>query len=245
MTDKTLLITRPLGDERALTDLLHEQGYRVIHEPLTSIYMEHTARTPLLRALLNEPDGVIVTSRHAVNALALLTELRDIFLLCVGEATASAAHSLGFERISTAGGTAQRLAAMILEGYDPGARFLYISGRHTRLDMAQALAQQHMEIEHIVVYEAVASTSLSDILVAQLQRKAVDGVTLLSPRTALILARLMEKAGISPAASGMEAFCLSEAVAAPLEDGGWKAVHITEEATLASVVECVNNTFRR
>ncbi len=245
MTDKTILITRPLGDERALTDLLHEQGYRVIHEPLTTIYLEHNQRHALEEALLDEPDAIIVTSRHAVNALALLTDLRDQFLLCVGEATAAAAHSLGFERVSTGGGTAQKLCQMIIDSYDPESRFLYLSGKHIRLSMADALAEHGMDVQTLVVYDAVASEQLSDILVAQLQRRAIDGVSFLSPRAAIIFQRLLEKAGIAGAVSSLEAFCLSEAVAAPLAGSGWKAIHITEEPTLASVVECVDNTFRR
>lgn len=244
MTDKSILITRPLGDERALTDLLHEQGYRVIHEPLTSIYLEHTQRHTVEAALFDEPDAVIVTSRHAVNALALLTDLRDPFVLCVGEATASAAASLGFERISTGGGTAQKMVEMILGSYDPGSRFLYLSGKHTRLSMATILADHDMDVQHLVVYEAVASEQLSDTLVAQLQRGTVDGVNLMSPRTAQIFCRLLEKAGLADTTKSLEAFCLSEAVAEALQ-GKWKAVHITREPTLASVVECVDNTFRR
>ncbi|MBY0407216.1 MAG: uroporphyrinogen-III synthase [Rickettsiales bacterium] len=244
MTDKTILVTRPQGDELALTDLLHEQGYRVMHEPLTTIYLEHTMRHALHEALLNEPDAVIVTSRHAVNALALLSEIRDVFLLCVGEATAQAATSLGFERVSSGGGTAQKLATEIVASYDPFSRFLYVSGKHTRLNMATFLADHDMELQHLVVYEAVASEQLSDTLVAQLKRGQVDGVSLLSPRTAQIFTRLLEKAGIADCVNRLEAFCLSEAVAESLH-GGWKAVHVTRAPTLASVVECVDNTFRR
>ncbi len=244
MTDKTILITRPLGDERALTDMLHEQGYRVIHEPLTAIYLEHTQRHAIEQALFDEPDAIILTSRHAVNALALLTDQRDPFLLCVGDATAQAAQSLGFERVSTGGGTAQKLLEIIMEGYDAGARFLYPSGKHTRMNFATQLADADMELQHLVVYEAVASEQLSDTLIAQLQRKAIDGVSLMSPRASQIFTRLLEKAQIPNATAALEAFCLSEAVAQSLH-GGWKAVHITQEPTLASVVECVDNTFRR
>lgn len=245
MTDKSILITRPLGDERALTDMLHEQGYRVIHEPLTAIYLVHTQRQIVEQALSDEPDAVIATSRHAVNALALLTDLRDVFLICVGDATAQAALSLGFERVSTGGGTARKLVETILDGYDPGSRFLYLSGKHTRLDIATALTDADMEIQHLIVYEAVASEQLSDTLVAQLQRRSIDGVSLMSPRAAQIFSRLLEKAGLHDAPASLEAFCLSEAVAESLRDGPWKAIHITQAPTLASVVECVDNTFRR
>lgn len=242
---KTILITRPLGDERALTDMLHAQGFRVIHEPLTSIVLEHTQRHVITEALLSEPDAVIVTSRHAVTALSLLTDLRDVFLLCVGEATAATAQSLGFERVSSGGGTAEKLKEMIIGSYDQGSHFLYVCGKHIRFDMADALGMYDMEVQTIPVYDAVASESLSDILIEQLKRGGIDGVSFLSARAAAIFTRLLNKAGISETVQTLDAFCLSEATAAPLRDKGWKAIHITQEPTLASVVDCVDNTFRR
>jgi len=108
MSGKTILITRPKGDETSLMELFQEQGYRVIHEPLTSIYLDHTQRQALYHALADEPDAVILTSRHAVQALAMLSDFRDLFLICVGDSTAEVAHSLGFSRVSIAGGNGGR-----------------------------------------------------------------------------------------------------------------------------------------
>jgi uroporphyrinogen-III synthase len=244
MNDKTILITRPLGDERALADLLHGHGYRVIHEPLTTIYLMHQQRHILEQALYNEPDAVILTSRHAVHALAALSEMRDLFLLCVGEATAKTAFSLGFDRVSTAGGTSQKLLEIVTDSYDPGSRFVYVSGTHVRVDLDEILTRQGMQVQRVVAYEAVASEQLSDTLIEHLRRRQLDGVTFLSQRTSRIFIDLLSKAGAMEAVSHLHAFCLSETVAEPLQNQPWQGIHVTREATLASMLDCVDTIMK-
>jgi len=243
MTTKTILITRPKGDEKAITDMLHARDFRVIHEPLTDIYLRHTERLAIHQALMDDPDAVLCTSRHAVHALALLTDLRDAFLLCVGEATADAAYSLGFTRVDVAGGTVQSMIEKIAAVYDEGTRFLYPSGAHARVELDAVLEQMGMQCQRVIVYDALAATELSDILLAQLQRKQIDAVTFLSPRAAQIFSSLLAKADAQTTVAHMRAVCISEATANLLENQPWKAIHIASEATLASVVECVDNVF--
>lgn len=243
MSDKTILVTRPAGDEKQLTDMLHARGLRVIHEPLTHIYLHHTRRHELQAALLAEPDAVLVTSKHAVNALAFLSELRDVYLICVGEATARAAYSQGFDRVEIAGPAAGRMIDHVLSCYDPGARFLYISGEHTRVDVEAALAAGGMRVQRIVAYEAVASGQLSDTLIEQIKRGNINAATFLSQRAAAIFTRLLAEAKESAAIAGMDCFCLSAAIAEPLQSEPWRHIHVTQEPTLASLLECVDNVY--
>jgi len=243
MTGETILITRPKGDEIALTEALQSLGYHVIHEPLQEIFLRHYERQALGKALMDEPDAVILTSRHGAQALALLTELRDLPLLCVGEATEQAAQSQGFTRTSTGGGNVQNLINIILDAYDPGSRFLYASGEQVRTDISAALIAEGMQAERFILYEAIASEQLSDTLTAQLRRGQIDAATFLSQRAARIFIDLLDRADLSPAMAPMQAFALGEAIAEPLESGDWRGIHISDEATLASLVECVDNAF--
>lgn len=244
MSDKTIIITRPKGDEKSLTDVLHALGLRVIHEPLTDIYLRHTERTKLGQALLTEPDALILTSRHAVHALAMLTELRDEFLICIGDATAQTAQSLGFTRVSAAGGTAQSLLDYIYESYDEGSRFLYLSGEHVRVEIDMILNERGMVAERLALYEAIAAPQLSDTLVEQLRRNQIDGITFLSQRAAQIFIALLAKAGAQAATAHLHAFCISETAAQPLAQQPWRGIHIADEPTLASLVNCVDNALQ-
>ena len=240
MTGETIVITRPKGDGESLAKALYAKGFRLIHEPLTEIVLHHTERQALHRALMAEPDAIIATSRQAVNALALLSDLRDPFLICVGEATAHTAESLGFTRVAAAGGNSQRLIDYIMASYDEGSRFLYISGKEVSVDLETMLAT--MQIERLALYEAVASHQLSDTLVEQIKRKQVDAVTFFSPRSAAIFSVLADRAGIAHTTARLQAFCLSDAIAKALSSS-WESIHVADEPTLASMIECVDNVF--
>lgn len=245
MTGETILVTRPKGDEKTISGLLQDRGYRVIHEPLTNIFLHHTRRQELNSALLAEPDAVIVTSRHGVQALATLSEIRDPCLICVGDATARAAGSQGYDRVMAAGGTAEKMLETITGSYDAGSRFLYVSGEHVRTDITEQLARHGMQVQRIVTYEALPSEQLSDTLVELLRREQIDAAAFMSRRAAALFTALAAQVGIGGCVKQLDGFCLSATIAEPLLAAPWKHIHITREPTLASLLECVDNAYHR
>jgi uroporphyrinogen-III synthase len=242
---RTLLITRSIGDGEELQEALHAQGHRVIHEPLTEIFLRHTARGELEQALSSDPDAVLVTSRYGARALASLSEWRDIPLVCVGSATAHVAESVGFTRISIAGGDVQSMIAYIADAYEADSRFVYVAAEHVRAELDQLLHGYGMQVTKLPLYAAAAAEQLSDTLIEQLKRNQIDGAIFLSQRSAQIFASLVEKADIIESPATMDAFCLSHAIADPLEALPWKSVHVSKEATLDSIIECVDNTYAK
>ena len=114
-SNKIIVVTRALGDEGEMLHLLQDAGYHAIHEPITEIFLEHTARSELANALRSNPDAVLITSAHGARALALLSEVRDIFLLCVGEKTGEIAADLGFTRVCVAGENVDKMLEYISE----------------------------------------------------------------------------------------------------------------------------------
>lgn len=243
MTDKTIVITRPMGDEATLTEHLQMRGHRIIHEPLTHITLDHTQRVAVANALMQDPNAVIVTSRHGVEALATLTELRDIFLICVGDATAKRAQAHGFERITSGGGNVENMLEIITQAYDDEARFLYISGKHTKVDLGEALMQYGMSVEQIITYEALATEQLSEILIEHIKREQIDAISFLSQRAASIFTRLLDSDEAKQALKHIEAFCISDAVSETLETQRWKKIYTAQEPTLASMIECIDNAY--
>ena len=193
---KTIVVTRAKGDEHELTEALQELGHAVIHEPITEIFLNHTMRAHIDLLLQDEPNAILVTSKHAVQALALLSDIRDICILAVGTATMEYAMSLGFSRVYDTGGTLESMLDYIQGGYDEDARFVYISGEHIRSDLPEILASFGMRCERVVAYQAIASEALSDTLVAQLKRGQLDAITCFSPRNAEIFIELLERAGM-------------------------------------------------
>lgn len=242
-TAKTIVITRPVGDESILRDELLERGYHVIHEPITEIFLRHTARLEVEHALASVPDAVIITSKHAVQALAMLTELRDMFLLCVGEATANIATQLGFDRVSVAGGTVDGIIDYILDCYDEDSRFLYISGEDISINLGEIFSMRGMSLSRVVVYDAIAAESLSDTLVEQLRRGQIDAISFFSSRTAQIFLSLAEKSGVITTLERLDTFCLSESITEITSKCNWQRIYSADKATLASIVSCIDNAY--
>ena len=137
----------------------------------------------------------------------------------------------------------EKLAAGIVESYDEGSHFVYLSGEHIRSDIGALLDGYSMHVERLILYEAVASEQLSDIIIEHLKRRQLDGVTFLSPRSAQIFMSLLGKSGMKEAITCLHAFCLSAAIADTLKNQPWQRIHIAHEATLASLVDCVDNSF--
>lgn len=244
---KTIVITRPKGDEAILRDELLERGHHVICEPLTEIVLQHTVRGELEHILHHnhDPDAILITSNHGVQALALLTELRDMFLLCVGEATAHIATQLGFERVSVTGETVDHMIDYILDCYDEDARFLYVSGEHISTDLGETLGIRGMEVKRIAAYEAVATETLSDTLIEQLKRGHIDVLTFFSQRAVKIFTSLIEKHNLLNELEKIDAFCLSQNIADIAATGNWKKIHASEKPTLASLLTCIDNAYKK
>lgn len=240
---KTILVTRAKGDEHELTEALQALGHAVIHEPLTEIFLDHTIRGHLYQMLLAEPNAILITSKHAVQALALLSDIRDVMLLCVGESTAEMAQSLGFVRVEIAGGTVEHLLNYIRDAYDEESKFLYVSGEHIRSDLPVILETFGMHCERIIAYQAIGAEGLSDTLVEQMKRGQIDAVTFFSPRNAEIFCNLLEQTECARTSRKMDAFCLSDDVAASADKLDWRAIMIAEKPTLASLVESIDNAY--
>lgn len=243
MKNATIVITRPPGEEDALTETLHERGYRTLHEPLTHVILKHNALSELAASLKENPDAVIVTSRHGALALATLTPVRDLALICVGETTHNAALASGFTRVSVAGGTVENLLEYVANAYDEESRLLYVSAEHVRIDLASALEKQGMFVRRVVLYEAVASEQFSDTFVEHVKRGHIDAVTFLSQRAAEIFTALAAKSGIGESLGAVQAYCMSRAIAQPLDSHTWNAIHKAETPTLSSLVECIESTL--
>lgn len=157
------------------------------------------------------PDGdfraVILTSETGAQAAARLPGVMRA-AWCVGDRTAEAARSLGFDARSAAG-DADALVAAVLASGEPGP-LIHLRGRDSRGEVASRLTAAGLPTAERVVY-AQEAQPLTDAARAVLQSDAPVIVPLFSPRTAQLFAATHPKAPLYIAA-------LSPAVAAGLGD---------------------------
>jgi uroporphyrinogen-III synthase len=234
-----LLVTRPEPDALKLRALLEEHGHQAAVEPLLRVSFDDADPIDL-----EGVQALIATSRNGLRALKShpgLAEARQLPLFAVGEATAKEARALGFEVVVTGAGTAQELVVHMVSALDPAAGLLlHLAGDALAGDLRGALEQHGFRVLKPQVYRMLPATALSEDTVEQLAMGEIDGVTLLSPRTAQVYAALMRKQGLASVARGLVHFCLSPAVARRLEPLGTLRVQIADNPHLAEVLALID-----
>jgi len=236
-----LLVTRPEPDALKLQAVLENMGHEATVEPLLQVHFESTDTIEL--------DGVqalIATSRNGLRALrgtAILARARTLPLFTVGKATAAEARALGFEMVVTGAGTARKLVAQIVSVVDPAAGLMaHLAGDTLAVDLKRELEPHGFRVVEFLVYRMQAASSLAPEVVEQLAMGEIDGVILLSPRTASVYARLVREHGLVDCVRSLPHFCLSAAVARRLEPLGLQEVLSADRPRLEEVLALIDDS---
>jgi uroporphyrinogen-III synthase len=239
-----LLVTRPEPDALKLRAVLEEHGHEATVEPLLSVSFDDGEPFDL--------DGVqalIATSRNALRALKshpLRGAARKLPLFAVGRATATEGRALGFETVVTGAGTAEELVAHIVSVAESSAGLLlHLAGDKLASDLGAELESHGFRVLQPVVYRMRAATALTDEAIEQLAMGELEGVILMSPRSASIYASLIRKHGLTSMARRLTHFCLSEAIARRLEPLGAVPTAIAEAPRLEEVLALIDAAAAR
>lgn len=231
-----LLVTRPEPDATALRAHLIAQGHEVLIEPLITISFDNTDPIEL-----EDVQALIATSRNGLRALAegpVLEDARSVPLFAVGPGTAATARGLGFEHVIKGPGTGRALVNFIVEQAEVnGGPLLHLAGDRLAFDFAGELTRLGYHVLQPIVYESEPATRLSGSTATRLANGQIEGVLLLSPRTAAIYAELIKAQGLTEAIRrGVTHFCISAATAARLEDLAPAKVEVAAEPNLQEVL---------
>ena len=239
-----LLVTRPEPDALKLQALLEDMGHEATVEPLLQVSFD-TADTINLDGV----QALIATSRNALRALKatpILAQARSLPLFAVGKATASEARALGFEMVVTGAGTARELITHIVSVVDPAAGLLaHLAGDALAVDLKRELEPHGFRVVEFRVYRMQPVTSFAEEVVQQLEMGEIDGVILLSPRTASVYVRLVGEHGLARSVRPLPHFCLSDAVARRLQPLGLRAVLSPDRPRLEEVLALIDDAAAR
>jgi len=239
-----LLVTRPEPDALRLKAALEAHGHEATVEPLLRVSLDGADPIDL--------DGVqalIATSRNGLRALKAhpaRMQARKLPLFAVGKATAAEARALGFETVVTGAGSARELVQHIVAVADPAAGLvLHLAGDRLAVDLKGELEAHGFRVLQPVVYRLLPATELSEDTVEQLAMGEIEGVILMSPRTAAVYAALMRRQGLAAAARGLTHFCLSAPVARGLEPLGAVPTAVAEAPNLEEVLALIDETHAK
>ncbi len=207
-----VLVTRSSEDAARTAERLGVLGHEAVLAPVTRI-------VPTDDPAPVEPyEALIVTSAHAAEALASLDRAKTVF--AVGERTADAVRMAGFSQVTVAEGDAVSLSRLIREGLPSGLRLLHVTARHHKEEPAASLREAGFTILQWEAYEARAVVSLPDAAAEALRSGQIGAALHYSRRSADLVVRLAEEAGLVSHLLAFPHLCLSADVAAPLRSAG-------------------------
>ena len=231
-----LLITRPASEGARTAAALQSQGHETLLAPLLRL-------ESLAADFGTGPwDGVIMTSGNAARALTdhpRRGELLPLNVFAVGRSTAQAARACGFGDVVSADGDVSDLLDLLTRSPPRAGRLLYLAGADRTVDLCAALAPTGTRVDTVVIYQAVAETRLPREVEAAFAAQEIDGVLHFSPRTAA--AFVTAAAALAPAAFALPHFCLSAAVAKPLQVAGVRDLRIAARPDEAALLELIGS----
>lgn len=224
-----VLVTRPLPDATRTAGRLRALGHAPLVGPV--LIVRPTGEPPPVGAF----DAVLVTSANAVPALAGLDgAIRAQPLFALGPRTAALAREAGFTDASDGGADALALAASVRRSLPPPSALLHVAGRDRKPEPQNTLAGAGYRVTVWDAYAAVAASRLAPTVEEALAAGAVDAVLHYSRRSATVLRRLSEEAGLLARLEAAAQICLSGDVAEALAGASRLVVSAapTEEAML-------------
>ena len=233
-----LLITRPAEDARRQAAPFEALGHEVVIRPLMEVVFPRL--TPLR---LQGVQGLIATSRNALRGLTRngsFEAAKRLPTFCVGEGTASFAHELGFVHVVAGKGAAKDLIPLIAYSKTPDAgALLYITGQHLAFDLEKPLKEKGFAIPRVIIYEAHEAGKAALLAFAETLRAGVDGIVLMSPRTATICVNAIKQFKLEREAAAATCYCYSSEVARPLREIEGMTIAIACSPTETDLLELI------
>lgn len=233
-----LLVTRPAEDAKRQAVPFQELGHEVIIRPLMEVAFPRL--TPLR---LQGVQGLIATSRNALRGLArngCFDAAKRLPIVCVGDATASFARELGFVQVLAGKGAAKDLIPLITYSKVPdGGALLYITGQHLAFDLEKPLKARGFAVPRVIIYEANEADKAGMTAFAEALRAGVEGVVLMSPRTATICVKAINQFKLGREATAPTWYCYSSAVARPLREIDGMTIAIACSPTEPDLLELI------
>ena len=228
-----VLITRPAQDAALIAERLHGHGIESLIEPMLEIHSR-----PGVRLELAGVQAFLVTSASGVRGLAAAVGERDMPLFAVGDATAAVARDEGFAAVTSAAGAVDDLAKLAADRLDPaGGSLIHAGGSAVAGDLVGKMSAFGFDIQRAVLYEARPCAALSAACRSEMASGRLGGAVFFSPRSAGTFVSLVAMVGLADRAAALQAFCLSDAVAAAAAEISWRGVHVSGRPDLDAMID--------
>jgi uroporphyrinogen-III synthase len=242
-----VLVTRPHPDDEATASALRAKGFEVLQAPMlrfepVAFHDDEDARY----------GAVIVTSANALRGLSphlAGSRLLKLPLFAVGEHTASAARSIGFENVISANGDATSLrdgvlASVKAKELKKASTLLYFAGADLARDLAGELGERGFNVVTHTTYRMIALSSLPREVCDAFAACRVEAVLHYSRRSARAFLDAARAAGVEISALAIPQCCISDAVASVVRDAGASHVMVAALPHENALFEVLDRALR-
>ena len=220
----TVLITRPDGDSRQISNDIKAKGYDVLCVPFLNVILHEQQMDDL-----ESYAGLIFTSRNGVRAYCQNTQKRDLPVWVIGDATADIARAEGFSNIHNAKGDVQDLEKILKNGRSE-TPFLYIRGRDVARDI------EGKNIQEKVLYHTEKIEQIDNAVMDSIEAGDFSHITFFSTRTAQAFIECVEAAGIKNGLRRTKALCLGDSMLKSLSVLPWRSIEAADAPNRKSLL---------
>lgn len=232
----SILVTRPEPGASRTVAALTAMGKTALAAPLFEIVLTAQPR----------PSGrfaaLLVTSQNGAAGLSPASSglAADLPVFAVGDRTAQALRDAGFTDVTSASGDQKALTRLVLARLSTRYRVLLATGEDHKDGLPAAFAAAGHELAVWLRYKAEAVAKLPGGARDALRDGRIDTALHYSRRASETLLSLAAAEGLGDALARMRHLCLSQDIAAPLQDVGLAKVEIAahpDEDSLLTLVD--------
>jgi uroporphyrinogen-III synthase len=242
-----VLVTRPHPDDEATATSLRARGFEVLKAPMLRF-----EPVPFHDDGEAEYGAVIVTSANALRGIEpqlQASPLLGLPLFAVGEHTASAARSAGFENVMSASGDAGSLRDLVLASVKAKALkktspLLYLAGADVARDLAGELGERGFTVVIHTTYRMAAVSDLPRETSDAFAANRIEAVLHYSRRSARAFLEAARAAGVEITALSIPQCCISEGVASVVRDAGATQVMVAASPDENALFRALDRALR-
>jgi uroporphyrinogen-III synthase len=246
-----ILVTRPRPDDEAPAAGLRARGFEVLLAPMLRFepvaFEDDADRDQDVRY-----GAVIVTSANALRGIERQLKhspLLKLPLFAVGEHTAAAARTIGFETVVPATGGAAGLRDLVLASVKAktlkkASPLLYLAGADLARDLAGELGERGFTIVTQTTYRMVPLSGLPRETCDAFAANRIEAVLHYSRRSARAFLDATRTAGVEISALAIPQCCISDAVALIVRDAGASQVMVARSPDENALFEVLDRALR-
>ena len=242
-----VLVTRPQPDDEATAAGLRARGFDVLQAPMLRFEPVTFSDDEDMRY-----GAIIVTSANALRGLAphlAASRLLKLPLFAVGENTAAAARTIGFEIVISANGDAAGLRDLVLAGVKARelkktSPLLYLAGADLARDLAGELGERGFTVVTQTTYRMSPVPSLPRETCEAFVANRVEAVLHYSRRSARAFLDAARTGGVEISALAIPQCCISAAVASVVRDAGAAQVMVAASPDENALFEALDRALR-